>query len=200
MGREGVGQNAALGKRRRRRRNVFVSYGLVETNAESSVDALPVEARDDPLPERGGAFVPGDGGGCAEQAAVLGDVTPSYGSRLELEPDLGRVQGDGTHLRAGGRDGIESQKRREKRGIRPGGRGEDGATSAKHAAIALAVKRPAKEMSGLASGILSFAWAAKLGLGGGVEWNGTELTEEKKRRPREAEGREKKTKQGSALY
>jgi hypothetical protein len=100
---------------------VFVSYGLVETNAESSVDALPVETRDDPLPERGGAFLPGDGGGCAEQAAVFRDVTPSYGSRLELEPDLRRVQGDGAHLRAGETESNHRSNRRKRGSVREEG-------------------------------------------------------------------------------
>ena len=54
-----------------------------------------MEAWDDALPERGGAFLPGDGGGGAEQAAVLGQgEIPGDGLLLQLQPDLGRVQRD----------------------------------------------------------------------------------------------------------
>jgi hypothetical protein len=56
--------------------------------------------------------------------------------------------------------------------------------------MALAVKRPAKEMSGLASGILRQLGSKAWGGGDGVERNGTELTEEKQKN----KGREKKAK------
>lgn len=78
------------------------THWLIETNAETAVDALAVEARDDALPERGGAFLLGDGGGGAEQATVLGpSEIPGDGLLLQLQPDLGRVEGDRGDLREG---------------------------------------------------------------------------------------------------
>jgi hypothetical protein len=159
-----------------------------------------VESGYDALPERGGALLPGDGGGGAEQAAVLGrGEIPGDGLLLQLQPDLGRVEGDRGDLREGNSTRLRkirkqnpwrinriggvildwavgrSDWRRDPAGERgekqrvipvpvPGtgrgrGRGrceEEGArglgfssTSAKQAAMALAVKRPAKEMSTL---------------------------------------------------
>ena len=65
-----------------------------------------MEARYDSLPERGGPFLPGYSGGGAQQAAVLGQrrrrCCVPHDGLLQLEADLGRVEGDGAYLREKG--------------------------------------------------------------------------------------------------
>lgn len=82
-----------------------------------------MEARDDALPKRCGPFLPSDGGGGSEQAAVLGEHwrggVPGGGGGddvlLELEPDLGGVEWDGAYLRE---DAASKLKQIEGDGIR----------------------------------------------------------------------------------
>lgn len=163
-----------------RGRGEYGTDGLVEADAEAAVDALAVESRDDALPESGGAFLARDGGGGAEEAAVLGGGIGGH-VLLQLKPHLGRIQGDRAHLRIGTKSSIRQlvpSRSTYNNALSRRRRGEIGEiegdwldTSAKHAAMALAVKRPAKEMSGFdpCSGIpaAAFAFAPALALASG---------------------------------
>ena len=72
------------------------AHRFVETNSETTEEALAVKARDDALPERGGAFFPGDGGHGAEHALVLGRHIGLACEHfpLQLQPHLGCIQRD----------------------------------------------------------------------------------------------------------
>lgn len=76
------------------------AYRFVKTNSEPTKETLAVKARDNALPQRGGAFFPGDGGHGAEHALVLGRYI-SLSCQcfpLQLQPHLRCIQGDRTCL------------------------------------------------------------------------------------------------------
>jgi hypothetical protein len=81
-------------------REVERAYRFVETDSEAAEEALAVEAGDDALPERGGAFLAGDGGHGAEHALVLGSHMGVAGKRfpLQLQPHLRCIQRNRTCL------------------------------------------------------------------------------------------------------